>query len=154
KSTTVNKSTKTCDIILILPTELTHEIFGSLPLASICNASVVSRRWRHFIINSKSLWQNLDFTFLRKSNMITDKVVSTYVNRGKLRIHSFICHNAVKLTDKTLNAFRAVPCYHLSTFILTSNRLITDTAIIIFIRTIGSQLRIINLSDTLISNRA
>ncbi|CAG8660160.1 29364_t:CDS:2, partial [Racocetra persica] len=153
QESTVNKSTKTCDIVVMFPIELTHEIFESLPLASLCKASTVSKRWRHFIINSQSLWKNLDFTLNRPYSKVTDQVVSTYVNRGKLRIQSFICRNAEKLSERTLKAFRAVPCHYLKIFELTSNGSINETAIVIFIRMIGLQLRTINLSNTQASNR-
>ncbi|CAG8515503.1 977_t:CDS:1 [Cetraspora pellucida] len=138
----------------MFPTELAHGIFESLPLASLCKASIVSKRWRHFIINSQSLWKNLDFTLNRPSGTITDQVVSTYVNRGKLRIQTFICRNAERLSERTLKALRAVPCHNLKTFELASNSSINETAIVIFIRTIGSQLKTINLSNTQTSDRA
>ncbi|CAG8609237.1 6802_t:CDS:2 [Dentiscutata erythropus] len=152
QKSTVNKSTKTCDLVVMLPTELAHWIFECLPLASICKASIVSKRWRNFIINSQCLWRNLDFTLNRSE--VTDRVVSTYVNRGKLQIRKFICHNAGKLSDKTLKTFRAVPCYHLKTFELNFNTTITETAIVIFIRTIGLELKIIDFSNTHITDRA
>ncbi|CAG8752386.1 4260_t:CDS:2, partial [Gigaspora rosea] len=154
QKSTVIKSTKTCDITVMFPTELVHWIFGCLPFTSLCKASIVSKRWRNLIINSRFLWRNLDFTINRPSKaVVTDQVVSTYVNRGKLQIQKFICHNAGYLSDKTLKIFRAVPCYHLKTFELSFNTSITETAFVIFIRTIGTELKIINFSNTYISDK-
>ncbi|CAG8606414.1 7548_t:CDS:2, partial [Funneliformis mosseae] len=54
-------SSKTYDMMRILPPELKDDILKRLPFTSLCKASAVSKTWRKYILSSEILWHNLDF---------------------------------------------------------------------------------------------
>ncbi|CAG8653032.1 13729_t:CDS:2, partial [Acaulospora morrowiae] len=144
--------TKIYDPLMFFPNELIHEIFMSLPFATVCKATLVSKRWRKYIISSGLLHRSLDFT-VKQSVKITDKIIRTYIDRGKSKIKQVICPCSQKLTDATLKYLRTVFGIRLQKIVLTYNSSITNDAIVPLIRTIGSHLKHINLSGTNIMNK-
>lgn len=54
----VNPALK-CDFLELLPTELSLNVIGNLDAKTLCRAAQVSKRWRHLIDSSETVWKRL-----------------------------------------------------------------------------------------------
>lgn len=70
-----------CDILDILPYDLACDVFKCLDLSSLVRCTRVSKKWRHFLISSSHLWNELYFS--KRAAQLEIKTIHTYLSRLK-----------------------------------------------------------------------
>lgn len=70
-----------CDILNVLPYDIACDVFKCLDLNSLVRCTRVSKKWRHFLISSFHLWNELCFS--KRSAQLEIQTIHTYLNRLK-----------------------------------------------------------------------
>ncbi|KAG2197426.1 hypothetical protein INT47_005679, partial [Mucor saturninus] len=70
-----------CDFLNVIPYDIACDVFKCLDLNSLVRCTRVSKKWRHFLISSFHLWNELYFS--KRAAQLEIKTIHTYLSRLK-----------------------------------------------------------------------
>ncbi|KAI9485940.1 MAG: hypothetical protein EXX96DRAFT_547082 [Benjaminiella poitrasii] len=75
------------DILNVLPYDIATTIFTSLDFASLVKCTRVSKRWRHFLLANRLIWNDLDFSYLHPQGDMVSIMQDRYLHVNTVKTY-------------------------------------------------------------------